>query len=297
MFQRTIGKKVKIHGIGLHTGEYSEVSFYPAAHDTGLKFRRTDKRKSEYEPVQVQSVFNTNRATSLGKENSVSTVEHCLASIAALGIDNLYIDINGPEMPILDGSSIGFFKLLKSAGVIHQQQFKKFIYVTRPVTFTQDDKKAKLIPYNGLRITITIDFPHPCIGQQTIDLDIHENSFHKELASAKTFGFLKDVEYLRSQGLIKGGSLDNAIVLDETKILNKKHLLFKDEFVRHKCLDALGDLATLGMPILGHLILYKSGHQVLNGLVNKLLSSKDNFRYVELGSGSTSMFREVYETF
>ena len=285
MLQRTIGKKVKIRGVGLHTGKHSEVCFHPAPHDTGLKFRRTDRMDSSvYETVQVQSVFNTHRATSLGKKNAVSTVEHCLASIAALGIDNLYIDINGPEMPILDGSSIGFFNLLKSARVITQQQLKRFIYVTKPVTFLQEDKKAEVMPYNGLRITITIDFPHPCIGQQTIDLDIHENSFYKELASARTFGFLKDVEYLRSQGLIQGGSLDNAIVLDETKVLNNKSLLFKDEFVRHKCLDALGDLTTLGMPLLGHLILYKSGHYVLNGLVNKLLSSKENFRYVELKS-------------
>ena len=283
MLQRTIGEKVKIEGIGLHTGQHSEVSFYPATQNTGLKFRRIDKNRSgAYESVQVQLVFNTHRATSLGKENEVSTVEHCLASIAALGIDNLYIDINGPEMPILDGSSIGFFNLLKSAGIVNQQQLKKFIYVTQPVAFVQGDKKASLIPYNGLRITITIDFPHPCIGQQSIDLDIHENSFLKKIASARTFGFLRDVEHLRSRGLIQGGSLDNAIVLDETKILNKGKLNFKDEFVRHKCLDALGDLTTLGMPILGHLILYKSGHGVLNGLVNKLLASKENFRYVEL---------------
>ena len=282
--QRTLREKVDVKGIGLHTGKPAKISFKPAPVGTGIHFIRKDLPGSPALSTQAEAVTATNMATTLGGDMfSVSTVEHCLSAVAALRIDNLYIELEGPEIPIGDGSAEPFLKAIQSVGLMDQDAPRKYIYVTRPVYFKDNDKQAYILPYNGLRVQCTIDFPHPCIGRQSLEFEINESSFAREIAGARTFGFLRDVEALRSCSLALGGSLENAVVLDEKSILNPEGLRWQDEFVRHKILDALGDLVTLGMPLLGHVVLHKAGHDVMNKLVRQLLNSPDAYRYVELG--------------
>ncbi len=283
--QRTIRKRVTVEGLGLHTGEPAAITFKPAPVNSGIHVVRTDLPGAPAIPVHAQHVRATQMATTIGGAAfSVSTVEHCLSSLAAFRIDNLIIELSGPEIPIGDGSAHVFMEAILSAGFAEQDQPRKYAYVTEPIFVGDDNKHAYVVPYNGLRVTCTIDFPHPKIGRQRLDLDINETSFARELASARTFGFLKDVEALRAKGLARGGSLENAIVLDENDILNPEGLRFPDEFVRHKMLDALGDLVTLGMPLMGHLVLYKAGHDLMNQLVKKILASPGSYRHIELGA-------------
>ncbi len=235
--------------------------------------------------VAAQAVSATGYQTTLsGPQFSVATVEHCMSAISALRIDNLLIELDGPEIPICDGSAKDFLAALHRVGMFEQDQPRKYCYVTQPIYFAEGDKQAYVVPYHGLRVTVTIDFPHPSIGRQKLDLDINDQSFTREIAAARTFGFMKDVEALQSRGLALGGSLDNAIVLDDQGILNPEGLRFGDEFVRHKTLDALGDLVTLGMPLMGHVVLYKAGHDVMNKLIRKIIESKDSYKHIELGA-------------
>lgn len=283
--QRTISKRVKVEGIGLHTGEPASVVFRPAPVNTGIYVVRHDLPGSPAIPVRAENVRATSLATTLGgPQFSVSTVEHCLSSLAAFRIDNLFIELSGPEIPIGDGSAYIFMEALLGAGLVEQEEPRKYAYITQPIFYGDGEKHAYVVPYNGLRVTTTIEFAHPKIGKQKIDLDINEQSFARELSRARTFGFMKDVEAMRAKGLARGGSLDNAVVLDHQDILNPEGLRFEDEFVRHKALDALGDLVTLGMPLMGHLVLYKAGHDVLNRLVRKILESPDSYRHIELGA-------------
>ena len=283
--QRTLRKKVTVEGLGLHTGEPASITFRPAPVNTGIYVVRTDLPGSPSIPVRATHVRATQMATTLGSPAfSVSTVEHCLSSLAAFRIDNLFIELSGPEIPIGDGSAFVFMEAILAAGFAEQDEPRKYAYVTQPIFYGDNDKHAYVVPYNGLRVTCTIEFSHPRIGRQHLDLDINETSFARELARARTFGFMKDVEALRAKGLARGGSLENAIVLDQSDILNPEGLRFSDEFVRHKMLDALGDLVTLGMPLMGHLVLYKAGHDVMNRLVQKILESPESFRHVELGT-------------
>ncbi len=283
--QRTIRKRVKVEGIGVHSGKPASLTFRPAPANTGIYFVRTDLPGMPAVTTHAQHVQATSMATTLGgPEFSVSTVEHCLSTMAAFRIDNLFIELSGPEIPICDGSAHAFMQAILEAGFVEQDEARKYAYVTQPIFYGDGDKHAYVIPYNGLRVTCTIEFPHPKIGKQKIDIDINENSFSRELARARTFGFLKDVEMLRARGLALGGSLDNAVVLDNRDVLNPEGLRFPDEFVRHKALDALGDLATLGVPLMGQLVLYKAGHDVMNKLVRKIQNSPDSIRNVELGA-------------
>ncbi len=283
LLQQTLRKKVTIQGIGLHTGEPAEISFCPAPPNTGVYFIRRDLPGSPSVPVLAKYVKATAYATTLGNENfSVSTVEHCLSSLTALRIDNVYIELNGPEIPICDGSALFFYQELKKAGVTEQGEPRKYIFVNKPVYVGNQEKHAYVIPYNGLRVTCTVDFPHPSIGLQKMDVDVNQSTFEKDIASARTFGFLKDVEALRARGLARGGSLSNAIVLDDKGILNPEGLRFADEFVRHKVLDAIGDLMTLGRPLMGHLVLYRAGHDLMNQLALHLLAS-DGYKVIDLG--------------
>ncbi len=283
--QRTIGKTVKVDGIGIHSGKPTTLTFRPAPANTGIHIARVDLPGKPSLKAITANVQATTMATTLGGEFfQVATVEHCLSTLAAFRIDNLVIELSGPEIPICDGSAAVFAESLLAAGLVEQDQPRKYAYVTQPIFIGDDSKHAYVVPYNGLRITCTIDFPHPSIGLQKLDLDINETSFVREIAKARTFGFMKDVEALRARGLALGGSLENAIVLDDTKILNPEGLRFADEFVRHKVLDALGDLVNLGMPLMGHLVLYKAGHDVLHRLVTKILESPDHCRQIELGS-------------
>jgi UDP-3-O-[3-hydroxymyristoyl] N-acetylglucosamine deacetylase len=284
-FQKTIKSRAIVQGTGLHSGEKSSLVFVPAPANTGVHFVRTDLPGRPYLKVHYENILATSYATTLGgPEFSVSTVEHCLSALSALRIDNLIIELTGPEIPIVDGSAAGFLESILSKGLIELDQPRKYCYITKPIHFSEGDKEAYVVPYQGLRLTVSIDFPHPLIGIQKLDLDINEENFKREIAPARTFGFLKDVEEFQKKGLGRGGSLDNAIILDDEKMLNTTPLRFSDEFVRHKALDALGDLVNLTMPLMGHLVLHKAGHDVMNKLVRKIISSTDSYKQVELGS-------------
>jgi UDP-3-O-[3-hydroxymyristoyl] N-acetylglucosamine deacetylase len=283
--QRTIRKRVEVEGVGLHTGEKVKLTFCPAPEDTGIYFVRSDMSGSPAISTRAEFVQATSLATVLGGTDfSVSTVEHCLSALAALRIDNLFIELDGPEIPICDGSAHHFLQAILSVGMVEQGQPRKYAYIDQAIYYGNDEKYAYVLPYNGLRVTCTIEFSHPKIGLQTMDLDINEYTFTREVSRARTFGFLKDVEAMQAKGLARGGSLDNAIVLDQDSVMNPNGLRWPNEFVRHKVLDALGDLVTLGMPLMGHVVLYKAGHDVMNQLVRKILASPDSYRHIELGS-------------
>lgn len=283
--QKTIRKKTVVNGVGIHSGDPCTLTFKPAPADTGVYFVRTDLPNKPFLKVTGRNVQATSHQTTIGgPEFSVATIEHCLSALSALRIDNLFIELDGPEIPICDGSAQDFLKAMLAVGMVEQDQPRKYCYITEPIYFSEGEKHAYVVPYHGLRLTVTIDFPHPCIGKQTIDLDINEQSFSRDVAGARTFGFLKDVEALKSRGLAKGGSLDNCIVLNENGIVNPEGLRWNNEFVRHKALDALGDLVTLDMPLMGHVVLYKAGHDVMNKLVRKIWDSPTSFRHVELGA-------------
>lgn len=282
--QRTIRKRVEVNGVGLHTGKLARLTFCPAPANIGIYFIRTDLKGKPAISTKVESVQATMMATTLGGDLfSVSTVEHCLSVLAAFCIDNLFIELDGPELPIGDGSAHAFLEALLLAGTVEQDQPRKYAYIDQLIHYGDEEKYACVTPYNGLRVTCTIEFPHPQIRKQMLDLDINEHTFATELARARTFGFLHDIEALRDRGLAQGGSLENAVVLDAEEVINPEGLRFKDEFVRHKMLDALGDLVTLGMPLMGHLVLYKAGHEVMNRLIRKILESPNSYRHIELG--------------
>lgn len=283
--QKTIRKKTVVNGIGIHSGDPCTLTFRPAPPDTGVYFIRSDLPGAPSLKVTARNVQATSHQTTIGGEAfSVATIEHCLSALSALRIDNLFIELDGPEIPICDGSAGEFLKALLAVGIVEQDQPRKYCYITEPIYFSEGEKHAYVVPYHGLRVTVTIDFPHPIIGKQTIDLDINEQSFGRDIASARTFGFLKDVQALQARGLAKGGSLDNCIVLDGAEVVNPEGLRWADEFVRHKALDALGDLVTLEMPLMGHVVLFKAGHDVMNKLVRKIWDSPTSYRHVELGA-------------
>src|SRR6185312_2317558 len=283
--QKTIRSRTVVKGIGVHSGKPCTLTFLPAPANTGVHFVRADLPNKPSLRVIADNVSATGNATTLGgAEFSVATVEHCLSALSALRIDNLFIELDGPEIPIGDGSAKAFLEALHQVGLVEQDQPRKYCYVTQAVYFSEGEKQAYVVPYHGLRLTVTIDFPHPAIGKQKIDLDINDQSFTRELASARTFGFIKDVEMLKSRGLAFGASLENAIGLDDQGVANPEGLRFPDEFVRHKALDALGDLVTLGMPLMGHVVLYKAGHDVMNKLVRKVIESTECYKHIELGA-------------
>ncbi len=283
--QRTIRKRAEVSGIGLHSGQECKLTFCPAPANTGIFFVRNDLPGRPTLAARNKNVVATVNATTLGGEHfSVSTVEHCLSALAAFRIDNLFVELEGPEIPICDGSAKHFLEALLSAGMVEQEAAREYIYIDQPIYVGNEEKHAYVKPYNGLRVTCSIEFSHPVIGHQTLDIDINEHSYAREISGARTFGFLKDVEALKSKGLIKGGSTDTAIVLDTETLVNEEGLRFSDEFVRHKILDALGDIVMLGKPMLGHLVLYKTGHDLMNTLVHKILNSPDCHRSIELGA-------------
>ncbi|MDZ4677152.1 MAG: UDP-3-O-acyl-N-acetylglucosamine deacetylase [Oligoflexia bacterium] len=297
VYQKTIQKAVSVEGIGLHSGTRAHISFKPAPENTGIYFVRKDISGLPALRAQSRNVRATQMATVLGSELfAISTVEHCMSAIAALQIDNLFIELDGPELPIGDGSANCYFRALQEAAIVEQGALRKYYYVTQPIYFSQGDKYAYALPHNGYRLSCVIDFPHQKIGRQRIELDVNEHTFSRELSTARTFGFLKDVEALKKKGLALGGSLDNAVVLDERDVLNPDGLRYSDEFVRHKAMDAIGDLLMVGSPILGHIVLHKAGHDVMHGFVQKLLSAIDSYRIIELSSplSYSSGFEDLY---
>jgi UDP-3-O-[3-hydroxymyristoyl] N-acetylglucosamine deacetylase len=284
-FQKTIRKAVEVQGIGIHSGEKTTLRFKPAPANTGVYFVRSDLPNKPFLKVSAKNVQAVSYQTTLGSpEFQVATIEHCVSALSALRIDNIYIELDGPEIPICDGSARYFLDALIKSEIIELDEPRKYCYITEPISYTEGEKSAYVLPYHGLRIGVMIDFPHPAIGQQKIDLEINEQTFTRELANARTFGFLKDVEAMKAAGLARGGSLENCIVLDDTKVVNPDGLRFKDEFVRHKMLDALGDLVTLEMPLMGHMVLQKAGHDIMNKLIQKIVASPKSYRFVEMGA-------------
>jgi UDP-3-O-[3-hydroxymyristoyl] N-acetylglucosamine deacetylase len=278
--QRTLRQAISTKGVGLHTGARVEIALLPAPVDSGIVFRRTDLPAPVSIPARADRVGDTRLSSTLrGEGATVSTVEHLMSALAGLGIDNLRVDIAGPEVPIMDGSAMPFVYLLQSAGVVEQSAPKRFIRVTAPVEVRDGDKWARFSPYAGYRLDFAIDFPHPVFGSENrhVVIDFALHSYVKEVARARTFGFMQDVEAMRAAGLALGGSLQNAIVLDETRILNVEGLRYENEFVKHKVLDAIGDLYLLGHPLIGEYAAFKPGHGLNNALARALLDRPDAF--------------------
>jgi len=281
--QRTLKSMVKTTGVGLHTGARVDLVLRPAQPDTGIVFHRSDLERSVAIPADAMHVGDTRLSSTLKHDGaSVSTVEHIMSAAAGLGIDNLHIDIAGPEIPIMDGSAGPFVFLLQSAGITEQDAPKRYLKIVETVEVRDGDKWARFDPYNGFKLDFTIDFPHPMFGSENrhVVIDFAEHSYVKEVARARTFGFMQDVEAMRAAGLGLGGSLQNAIVLDEYRVLNAEGLRYDNEFVRHKVLDAIGDLYLLGHPMIGQYTAYKSGHGLNNMLARALLGRRDAYAMV-----------------
>ncbi len=272
--QRTIKNEISFDGVGLHTGRLSRVTLKPAGRDEGITFVRTDK--PAVIKANVSSVIDTAFATTIGNNGvKIRTVEHILSALAGLGIDNAVIEVNGPEIPILDGSSTELISLILKAGIAKQGKKRPFLVIKRPFVFEDGNATIAAFPHEGTRLTCSIFFNHYGFGEQKISIDLTEETFAREVAPARTFGFLKDIEFLRSNGLAKGGSLENAVIMGETGVLNASGLRFKDEFVRHKILDSLGDFSLIGFPISGHIVASKSGHSSNIKFLKKLLLTPD----------------------
>jgi UDP-3-O-[3-hydroxymyristoyl] N-acetylglucosamine deacetylase len=277
--QRTIKKEVTFSGIGLHTGKNSTVKLRPAPRDTGIVFYRSDK--DTIIKADISSVIDTAFATTIGNNGvKIRTIEHLMAAAAGLGIDNLRIEINGPEVPILDGSSTELVGILLDAGIAKLSKKIVCLKIISPVVYEDAHSRISALPYEGRALTYHMSFKHKILGDQDLSLEFDEMNFAREIAPARTFGFLKDIEMLRANGLAKGGSLDNAIIVGDDGILNSSGLRFRDEFVRHKVLDAVGDLSLLGMPVEGHIMMERSGHTANTNFVKKLLTSPDSYRIV-----------------
>ncbi|MEW6678151.1 MAG: UDP-3-O-acyl-N-acetylglucosamine deacetylase [Pseudomonadota bacterium] len=287
--QRTIKTKVRTTGVGLHTGARVTLNLRPAPADTGIIFQRVDLAGKPAFPVTPESVVDTRLCSALeGNGARIATVEHLMSALAGLGIDNLFIEIDGPEVPILDGSSAPFVYLLQSAGIDLLPSAKRFIRVKSLVRVEEGDKWAEFRPYEGISLDFRIDFDHPLFRNTSrdISIDFSRQSYVQEISRARTFGFARDVEYLRSHALAQGGTLDNAIVLDDFKVLNSDGLRYVDEFVKHKALDAVGDLYLTGHPILGAFSAYKSGHGLNNKLLRTLMATPDTWEWVQFPEGS-----------
>ena len=271
--QRTLKTAIRTTGVGLHTGARVELNLRPAAPDTGIVFHRVDLPNAVSIPARAENVGDTRLSSTLRLDGtSVSTVEHLMSALAGLGVDNLHVDVAGPEIPIMDGSAFPFVFLLQSAGIVEQSAVKQYLRIDAPVEVRDGDKWARFEPFSGFKLDFTIDFPHPVFGSENrhVVVDFAEHSYVKEVARARTFGFMQDVEALREAGLALGGSLHNAIVLDETRVLNTEGLRFDNEFVRHKVLDAIGDLYLLGHPLIGQYTAFKPGHALNNALARAL---------------------------
>lgn len=281
--QRSLKNMIRATGVGLHTGQKVYLTLRPAAPDTGIVFRRVDLPQPVEIPAEPYAVRDTRLSSCLEKDGiRVSTVEHLMSALAGLGIDNAYVDVTAPEVPIMDGSAGPFVFLLQSAGIEEQNAPKKFIRILRPVEVRDGDKWVRFEPHNGFKLDLSIDFNHPVFdrSRQSVSVDFSTTSYIKEVSRARTFGFMQDVETMRSQGLALGGSLDNAIVMDEYRVLNSDGLRYEDEFVKHKALDAIGDLYLLGHPLIGAFSGHKSGHALNNQLLRRLVEDRQAWEFV-----------------
>lgn len=291
--QKTIQKEVKTIGVGVHSGTKVDLILRPAPVDTGIVFTRIDLQPAVVFPAQALQVGDTKMASTLTAEGAkVSTVEHLMSACAGLGIDNLYIDVSAEEIPIMDGSASSFVYLLQQAGLQEQSAARKFIRILKPVEIREgagkSEKWARLEPYDGFKLHFFIEFNHPAVDgtNQTAEVDFEKISYVQDVARARTFGFMQDVEMLRGIGLARGGSMENAIVMDEYRILNADGLRFEDEFVRHKILDAIGDLYLIGHPLLASYTAHKSGHGLNNQLLRALLEQPDAYEIISFDEQS-----------
>jgi UDP-3-O-[3-hydroxymyristoyl] N-acetylglucosamine deacetylase len=300
--QRTPKRVIQATGVGLHSGEKVLLTLRPAPINTGIVFRRTDLDPVIEIPATAEAVCDTILSTSLKNGDvKIATIEHLMSALAGLGIDNAYIDVNAAEIPIMDGSAAPFVFLIQSAGIEVQKAAKRFIRILKPIRVEDGDKYVEFTPHNGFKVSFTIDFDHPVISKcpQSVEFDFSATSFVKEVCRARTFGFLSEYEKLRESNLAKGGSLDNAIVVDEYRIVNEEGLRFSDEFVKHKILDALGDLYLLGSSLIGAFEGYKSGHELNNRLLKELIKRQDAWEYTYFDADSytskTLGYAPVYE--
>ena len=277
--QRTLMNEVGCTGIGLHTGEKVKINLRPAPANSGIKFVRTDLKGHPEVDVRFDNVFDTTLATTIGTNGcKVSTIEHLMAAFFGLGIDNAVVELDGPEVPIMDGSAAPFVFLIKSGDVREQKSPKQFIVIKKPFKVDDGNRSVCIYPSKELKITYMIDFQHPLLRNQEYELTFSGRDFVREISTARTFGFMKDVETLKKNGFARGGSLDNAVVIDDFRIINEDGLRFDDEFVRHKILDFIGDISIVGSPIIGHFVVKKSGHFLNQHMLRKLMESKKHWK-------------------
>lgn len=282
--QTTLGSAVETDGIGLHTAVPVQVRLVPAPPDTGYVFRRTDLGGFEI-PATVESVANCGYATTLMRTGvMLSTVEHLLAALRGLNVDNVFIEVDNLEIPIMDGSAEDFAEIIERAGIVEQPLARRALLVRERVAFEQGNRRISVEPADTYQIDCVIDFSHPLIGRQSLSVELSNGAFSRDIAAARTFGFTEEIDALRRANLIRGGSLDNAIVLTRDGMLNQTGLRFRDEFVRHKILDIIGDLALLGMPILGKVVAERSGHIMHAGLMSKLLRVRSAWDIVDMAA-------------
>ena len=281
--QRTLKNSVHATGVGLHTGERVDLTLRPAPANSGIVFRRVDLLPVVEIRAEAHAVHDTRLSTCLEANGArVATIEHLMSACAGLGVDNAYVDLSSAEVPIMDGSAGTFIFLLQSAGIVEQSAAKKFIRIKKTVEVKEGDKWVRFEPFNGYKLGFTINFTHPVFAttKQEVTIDLGEHSYIKEVSRARTFGFMQDVEAMRAQGLAMGGNLDNAIVMDEYRVINPDGLRFDDEFVKHKVLDAIGDLYLLGHPLIGAFSGHKSGHALNNALLRALLADEQAWEFV-----------------
>ncbi len=297
--QRTLKNTVRATGVGIHTGQKVYITLRPAGIDTGIVFVRTDLNTPKHIKAQAELVGDTSMSTTLIKDGiRVATVEHLMAAFCGMGIDNCIVELSASEVPIMDGSAGPFVFLIQSAGILLQDKAKKFIKITKAVEIKHEDKFARFEPFNGFKLKFDIEFNHPAFSEHTKskEINLSSNAFIKEISRARTFGFMRDIEMLRDKNLAIGGSMDNAIVLDDYRVLNQDGLRYEDEFVKHKILDAIGDIYQLGHPVIGAFHGFKSGHALNNGLVRKLLKHSDCWEFVSFPD-KTQQEKQLYPVF
>ena len=288
--QRTLSSKIRASGVGLHTGKKISLTLKPAPSNSGIVFKRTDIESASIK-ASLENVFDTRLSTSLSNDEiKISTVEHLLSALAGIGIDNAIVELDGPEVPIMDGSARPFVFMIQSAGIQEQSEAKRFIKIKKTIEVKQDEKWAKIEPFDGFKVAFTIDFDHPAFSEtsQSSEIDFSSVSYLSQVSRARTFGFAKDIELLRKNNLALGGSVNNAIVIDDYKVVNEEGVRFQDEFVKHKILDAIGDLYLLGHGLIGSFSAYKSGHHLNNLLLRELINNVHAWEEVTIENDSES---------
>ncbi|NLX18830.1 MAG: UDP-3-O-acyl-N-acetylglucosamine deacetylase [Desulfobulbus sp.] len=298
-FQQTIQRAVSCYGAGLHTGRTVHLTINPAPVHTGIQFLRSDLPDRPVIPASVEQVSQTTLATTIGEgKRAVSTTEHLLAALRGSGIDNAVIELDSHEVPIMDGSAGPFIRLLKTAGIHRQRALRKVMRITRPIIYTEGDKSIRIDPYSGYKITARIQFDDALINEQQYSIEVTPERFMKEIAKARTFGFVEQVEHLWQNGLALGGTLDNVIAIhwDRRSILNEDGLRFDDEFIRHKVLDIIGDMALLGSPLLGHITANCSGHGLHHSFMKTIIENPHSWEYVTFKKNGDSLLRQAVRT-